>query len=66
MMMDVKEGKWIYEEDPNAFIYFRERWVCSICGRFETKSHGRTKFCPHCGALLMKESDDEEVQITES
>lgn len=25
MWMDVKEGKWIYQEDPDAFIYFRLR-----------------------------------------
>ena len=70
MWMDVKEGKWIYEEskNPDTFIYFRERWVCSACGDYQMKSRGRTKFCPSCGAYMAnneRSEQDEEVQIIE-
>lgn len=50
-------GTWDerYIEDANPL--FRRRFYCTACGQWQT--HGKTRFCPNCGAYMGKEQTDE-------
>ncbi len=56
-VVEVKHGEWteeyIEEEDP----LFRRRWLCSACG--DWNSHGKTPFCPYCGADMRERKETE-------
>ena len=45
-----KQGKWIEEYDENAEIFFKRRWRCTACNRYNT--YGKSAFCPKCGAQM--------------
>ena len=49
-------GEWEerYIEDENPM--FRRRFYCSRCGEWTT--HGKTRYCPNCGAKMGKEQTD--------
>ena len=54
---DVQRGEWeeriVDDENP----LFRRRFYCTRCGEWTT--HGKTRFCPNCGAFMdRKEQTD--------
>ena len=53
-----RTGRWVQSEE------WAEDYTCSLCGNTAFKDdHGnynvRTKYCPHCGAKMIKENDNE-------
>lgn len=52
-----KDGEWEerYIEDANPM--FRRRFYCSRCGEWTT--HGKTRYCPNCGAKMKGENDEQ-------
>ena len=52
-----KRGEWEerYIEDANPM--FRRRFYCSRCGEWTT--HGKTRYCPNCGAKMDDCADGE-------
>ena len=57
-----RTGRWTHVYDENEKLFFRNKWVCSACGKSNT--YGMTDFCPCCGAMmenstrLMKEAKE--------
>ena len=51
-----KRGEWEerYIEDANPM--FRRRFYCSRCGEWTT--HGKTRYCPNCGAVMYGKEKD--------
>ena len=47
---EVKHGEWIEQYDADDDPLFRRKWVCSVCGEWQT--YGTTKRCPECGAKM--------------
>lgn len=47
------KGEWEerFVECDNPF--FRRRFYCSACGDWNT--HGKSRYCPHCGAKMRRE-----------
>lgn len=43
-------GWWTHVYDENEKLFFRNKWVCSVCGKSNT--YGMSDFCPHCGAMM--------------
>ena len=60
-----RNGRWKYERHENAPMLFKDRWICSACGK--TNYYGMSDFCPCCGARMenstrrMKEAEDKSV-----
>ena len=56
-----RTGRWTHAYDENEKLFFRNKWVCSACGKSNT--YGMSDFCPCCGAMmenstrLMKEAE---------
>lgn len=48
--IQIREGEWSEEYDPNDAPFFRRKYRCSACGEWNT--YGFTRFCPHCGARM--------------
>ena len=53
-----RTGRWVQSEE------WAEDYTCSLCGNTAFKDdHGNynvcTKYCPHCGAKMIKENDNE-------
>ena len=55
-----KTGKWIYDYDKKAALFFQQGWRCSACGRRQT--YGESEFCMNCGAKMEHSDDYEERQ----
>lgn len=59
----VVRGEWeeriVEDIDHDPYGFFKRRWYCSSCGRWQT--HGSTKFCPNCGADMRKRDKSELV-----
>ena len=49
----VKRGTWDERQVESDNIWTRRRFYCSCCGGWQT--HGKTKFCPNCGAEMREE-----------
>lgn len=45
-----KQGRWTHVYDENEKLFFRNKWVCSACGKSNT--YGMPDFCPECGAMM--------------
>lgn len=45
-----RTGRWTYERHENAPMLFKDRWICSACGK--TNYYGMSDFCPCCGAMM--------------
>lgn len=43
-------GRWTHVYDENEKLFFRNKWVCSACGKSNT--YGMSDFCPYCGARM--------------
>lgn len=56
---DDRVGRWKHVHDENAFPFFKDRWVCSVCDDWQT--YGEPKYCPNCGARTLKENENEEI-----
>lgn len=54
-----RKGKWIYEGIRGRFPACR----CSVCGSIENADwaviQDGANFCPHCGADMIKETEDD-------
>ena len=59
-----RTGRWTHVYDENEKLFFRNKWVCSACGK--ANYYGMSDFCPCCGAMMenstrrMKEAEDGE------
>lgn len=59
-----RTGRWTHVYDEKEKLFFRNKWVCSACGKSNT--YGMSDFCPCCGAMMenstrrMKEAKDGE------
>ena len=56
----VKHGTWIV----TPYTDYDDAWECSACGMLWTFNGGTPQdldadYCPHCGARMDKEKDDE-------
>lgn len=54
-----KTGKWInaYPDiEPNPMLMYG---ICSVCG-FEQSISDKLKYCPNCGARMVREGEDNE------
>ena len=45
-----RTGRWTHVYDENEKLFFRNKWVCSACGKSNT--YGMPDFCPCCGARM--------------
>lgn len=45
-------GEWEYRYVEDGSPFFRKRYYCSACG--DWTSHGKSRFCPNCGARMNK------------
>lgn len=60
-----RTGRWTHVYDENEKLFFRNKWICSACGKSNT--YGRSDFCPCCGAMMensirrLKEVEDKSV-----
>lgn len=45
-----RTGRWTHVYDENEKLFFRNKWVCSACGKSNT--YGMSDFCPCCGARM--------------
>lgn len=45
-----RTGRWTHVYDENEKLFFRNKWVCSACGKSNT--YGMSDFCPCCGAMM--------------
>lgn len=45
-----RTGRWTHVYDENAKLFFRNKWICSACGKSNT--YGMSDFCPCCGAMM--------------
>ena len=45
-----RTGRWTHVYDENEKLFFRNKWVCSACGKSNT--YGRSDFCPWCGSMM--------------
>ena len=45
-----RTGRWTHVYDENEKLFFRNKWICSACGKSNT--YGMLDFCPHCGARM--------------
>ena len=50
-------GEWEERYTDDANPMFRRRFYCSRCGEWTT--HGKTRYCPNCGAEMEGENDGE-------
>ena len=46
----VLHGKWEERCDENDDPLFRQKFICSVCGDWQT--YGKTPYCPYCGAKM--------------
>ena len=46
--VEMRYGTWSERYDEDDYIFFRKKFVCSACGKWNT--YGKTSFCPICGA----------------
>lgn len=52
-VVEVRHGRWeerIVDDPLDPYGFFKKRWYCSSCGRYQT--YGTTAFCPCCGARM--------------
>lgn len=60
-VVERKKGKWIgdakYGWIPSISMWWQTTYECSICGEKGIKDW---QFCPHCGADMRGEEDDNE------
>ena len=45
-----KKGKWSVQCDPDDKPLFHRKYVCSVCGKWNT--YGLSDYCPRCGAEM--------------
>lgn len=45
-----RTGRWTHAYDENEKLFFKNKWVCSACGKSNT--YGMSDFCPHCGERM--------------
>ena len=45
-----RTGRWTHVYDEDAKLFFRNKWVCSACGK--KNLYGMSDFCPWCGAMM--------------
>ena len=45
-----RTGRWTHVYDENAPMLFKDRWICSACGK--SNLYGMSDFCPECGAMM--------------
>lgn len=50
-------GNWEERYVEDSHPIFRKRFYCSRCGNWTT--HGKSKYCPNCGAFMREEEDNE-------
>lgn len=55
-----KKGRWVQMKDEKTNSWW---WECSECGKYPLKSvfhryDELSKYCPHCGASMMKGAED--------
>lgn len=50
---EAPQGEWMYD----GFCVTTSQYKCSVC---RMPSLDRSKFCPNCGARMIKEADDED------
>lgn len=50
-----KRGRWIEKTVKEGSPFFWRRFYCTACGDWTT--HGKSKFCPNCGARMGAETD---------
>ena len=48
--VQIREGEWSEEYDPNDDPFFRRKYRCSACEEWNT--YGFSKYCPNCGAKM--------------
>lgn len=57
-VVEVRHGRWeeriVDDDELDKYGFFRRRFYCSACGNWNT--HGASKYCPNCGAVMMEES----------
>lgn len=49
--VQIREGEWSEEYDPDDDLFFQRKFRCSACGNWNT--YGFTRFCPACGAKML-------------
>ena len=52
---DGERGEWEERYIADANPLFRRRFYCSRCGEWTT--HGKTRYCPNCGAKMKGDND---------
>lgn len=50
-----KRGRWIEKTVKEGSPFFWRRFYCTACGDWTT--HGKSKFCPNCGARMESENE---------
>lgn len=60
-LMEVKRGEWIIEYHGNGWNDYWD-YTCSVCGKKFEKADNvlyRAKFCPNCGSINARETDEQ-------
>ena len=60
-VVEVRHGKWSHDYIKDGMEY--SDWFnlhCSICGQMQFSTFGKWNYCPHCGAKMDEEEQENE------